>query len=490
MFAAERGTYRRSMTTSVDPAATPATDVPPPASAIPSTPEADTLVLGDSTPPADPAPQATETAPRPEATAARPAKRPPLRIGLTILQLAALGVVGWGVLSVLFSLLGTGLGLVVVLGIGLVILIGLVYAIYGVAWFEVERVSALYRLAVPPLRLRPRSAPGFAGYLRSIARQSIDASMWRGMASFILASIAGTIMLALFQGAVWAVLSAFGASPVLDAVGGSLGVTGNSDGGSSTTEGWGPITATIVAVLCIAGMVGIALLHRVTSIGIVRAGAQTAQLTRQAQVSARQREGAVRAADLERTRIERDLHDGVQPRLVSVGMTLGLAQQKIADDPEGAKQLIAEAHTSTKAAITELRQLARGIHASVLDDRGLDAALSALASRSHIPVLLDVRVQGRCSREAETAVYFAIAESLTNAAKHSRASECRVVVRRREEGTLWARVEDNGIGGARVLPGGGLDGIANRVLAVGGTIRLDSPQSGPTSLEVSVPCAS
>lgn len=162
-----------------------------------------------------------------------------------------------------------------------------------------------------------------------------------------------------------------------------------------------------------------------------------------------------------------------------------------------AKELISEAHTSTKAAITELRQLARGIHASVLDDRGLDAALSALASRSHIPVSLDVRIDPatgagtqRVSREAEAAVYFAIAESLTNAAKHSRASEARVTVRIRGGNTLWARVEDNGMGGAQVQPGGGLDGISNRILAAGGTFRLDSPLGGPTSLEVNVPCAS
>jgi signal transduction histidine kinase len=172
-------------------------------------------------------------------------------------------------------------------------------------------------------------------------------------------------------------------------------------------------------------------------------------------------------------------------------MTLGLAQQKIDNDPDKAKELLAEAHTSTKAAITELRQLARGIHASVLDDRGLDAALSAVASRSHIPVALDVRMQGRVGRDAEAAVYFAIAESLTNAAKHSRATEARVTVRDRPEtGTLWARVEDNGVGGARVLAGGGLDGIQNRIAALGGTCRLDSPAGGPTSLEVSVPCAS
>jgi signal transduction histidine kinase len=244
------------------------------------------------------------------------------------------------------------------------------------------------------------------------------------------------------------------------------------------------------ALLCAVGIVGLALLHRLISVAIVGADVKEEQLNAQVRTSTAQRESAVRAADVERTRIERDLHDGVQPRLVSVGMTLGLAQEKIDSDPEAAKALVAEAHTSTKAAITELRQLARGIYASVLDDRGLDAALSALAARSHVPVQLDVRLPSRCSRNAEAAVYFAIAESLTNAAKHSRASECRVVVRVRDGNTLWARVEDNGVGGASVLPGGGIDGVMNRVLAAGGTTRLDSPQGGPTTLEVSVPCAS
>jgi signal transduction histidine kinase len=210
----------------------------------------------------------------------------------------------------------------------------------------------------------------------------------------------------------------------------------------------------------------------------------------------------VRAADVERTRIERDLHDGVQPRLVSVGMTLGLAQQKIDDDPEAAKALIAEAHASTKAAITELRQLARGIHTSVLTDRGLDAALSALAARSPVPVVLDVRLEHRCSPDVEAAVYFVIAEALTNAAKHSRAAQCRVLVRQRVSepapgtpatqpatGILWARIEDDGIGGATIVPGGGLDGLGNRVLGVGGTFRLESPVGGPTTVEVSIPCA-
>src|SRR5690606_6635653 len=245
--------------------------------------------------------------------------------------------------------------------------------------------------------------------------------------------------------------------------------------GNAIAVEWAPLVGILGVLACAAGIVGLALLHRLLSHTLVVPNRE-AELTAKVQSTSAQREGAVRAADLERTRIERDLHDGVQPRLVSVGMTLGLAQQKIDTDPVVAKALIDEAHTSTKAAITELRQLARGIHTSVLDDRGLDAALSALAGRSHIPVQLDVRLDPKATgadaacRDAEAAVYFAIAESLTNAAKHSRASECRVVVRSRDGG-LWARVEDNGMGGAQVQPGGGIDGITNRVLAAGGTFR-------------------
>lgn len=431
---------------------------------------------------ADPPESPESAAPAPADASAAPTQRPPLRVFLTILHLAAFGIGGWLVLSLLFSVLGAGLGLILLLGLGAIVLVGLVYAMFGVAWFEVERVSGLYRLDdVPGLRWSPQRRPDFKGWFGSLGRQIVDGRMWRALANFTVAAIAGSLVLLLFQGLIWSVVAVFApyspSSWVMSRLGGLSGA-------------WPPVLAILGVLFSTAGIVGLALLHRAIAVAIIRAGTREEQLTRQAQVSARQREGAVRAADVERTRIERDLHDGVQPRLVSVGMTLGLARQKIDDDPEEAKSLIAEAHTSTKAAITELRQLARGIHASVLDDRGLDAALSALAGRSHIPVQLDVRLQGRCSREAETAVYFAIAESLTNAAKHSRASECRVIVRLRDEGTLWARVEDNGIGGARIVPGGGLDGIVNRVTAAGGTTRLDSPQGGPTSLEVSVPCAS
>lgn len=427
----------------------------------------------------------TQTAAPPTITAAKP----PLRIFLTILHLAGVGIIGGVIFTTLSGLLGTGLGLLFVAGIGAILLVGLVYALFGVGWFEVARVGSLYRAPIAPLRLRPRERPGFVGWLRALGHQAIDGRMWRSLAHFAIAAVLGFIVLRLAFSLVWSVIIAF--APLTSAA----SVVGPFGGGGFPVE-WAPLVGILGIAASVAGMIGLALLHRVLALAIVIRGRET-ELTERVRTSSAQREGAVRAADLERTRIERDLHDGVQPRLVSVGMTLGLAQQKIDDDPATAKALIAEAHTSTKAAITELRQLARGIHASVLDDRGLDAALSALAGRSHIPVQLDVRMESasgagsaRPGRDAEAAVYFSIAESLTNAAKHSRASEARVTVRLRDGDMLWARVEDNGMGGAQVQPGGGLDGIANRVLAAGGTFRLDSPVGGPTSLEVNVPCAS
>ena len=412
---------------------------------------------------------------------APPTKSPPLRVFLTILHLAALGVLGGGVIGILAALLGTGVAALFAFGIGLLFLVGLVYALYGVGWFEVVRVRGLYGLEIADLQPRRRQKAGFGGWLRSLGRQSVDGRMWRALASFAIACIFGALVLRLFWGLVWSAIYSF--TPLFAAD------EAVAPFGNTIAVGWTPVIGILGVLASVAGIIGLALLHRVIARALVVPNRE-AELTERVRTSSAQREGAVRAADVERTRIERDLHDGVQPRLVSVGMTLGLAQQKIDNDPGAAKALIGEAHTSTKAAITELRQLARGIHASVLDDRGLDAALSALASRSHIPVHLDVRMDGRCSKDAEAAVYFSIAESLTNAAKHSRASEARVVVRTREGNVLWARVEDNGMGGAQVQPGGGLDGISNRVLAAGGTIRIDSPQGGPTSVEVSVPCAS
>jgi len=400
----------------------------------------------------------------------------------SLAQLAALGVIGPAVFTVLFTLLGVGLGLVPLLGVGLLLLYVLVYAMYATAWLEYARVDGLYGLELPPVRVRRSSRPGFGGFLRMVWAQFTDPIVWRGIASIAVSTVLGLLVVPLLTAVIVGIAGAF--APLY--AGETVRLFGiGLDVGSALAVPVGIVGALAAS----AALVGLAILHGVLGRAIL-VPSREAQLAHEARLSQEQRAGAVRSAEVERTRIERDLHDGVQPRLVSVGMTLGLAQQKVDVDPQAAKELIAEAHTSTKAAITELRQLARGIHTSVLDDRGLDAALSALAARSPVPVTLDVRVPGRCGPAAEAAVYFVIAESLTNAAKHSRGTEARVLVRLREEGTLWARIEDNGVGGARVVAGGGLDGIANRVLGVGGTFRLDSPGGGPTTVEVTVPCAS
>ncbi|MDR7346109.1 sensor histidine kinase [Enteractinococcus fodinae] len=411
--------------------------------------------------------------------------RPPLRLGMTLLHLAVLGTIGWAIIGLLFGAIGLGAGLIIVLGLGLIVLLGVFYALFGIAWFEIERVASLYD--IPAQRLTWRSHPqrGFVGYLKSLGRNIAHGRMWAALGNFLLACLLGSLMMAAIQAMVRLLISAF--APLTEAE------TVTTAFGIEIQASYAPWLI-LLALLCAGVVVGVLFLHRTLATAIIGATARESKLTEQVRTTTVQREGAMRAAEVERTRIERDLHDGVQPRLVSVGMTLGLAKQEIDNNPAHAKELVDEAHTSTKAAITELRQLTRGIYASVLDDRGLDAALSAVAGRSHIPVNLDVRLPHRCGRAAEAAVYFAIAEGLTNAAKHSRASEARVTVRMREDDSgrayMWARVEDNGTGGAKVLPGGGLDGITNRTVAAGGTITVDSPAGGPTALEVSVPCAS
>lgn len=418
-------------------------------------------------------------------TSAAPPRR---RIGLTrhlgaLAQLAALGIVGTIVFSLLITLISAGVGLILALGIGLLFLVAFVYAAWATAWLEFERVEGLYGYGLPALRPRSSGQPGFVGWLRTLLQQFADGAMWRGISSAAISTVLGLFVLPLVAGVVVSV-----GLLVTPATGRGRFPWGEAE----LTPTWAVVLGVLGILASLALLLGIAVLHATLTRAILLPSRE-AMLAEQARAAGEQRAGAVRASEVERTRLERDLHDGVQPRLVSVGMTLGLAQQKIDSDPAAAKALIDEAHTSTKAAITELRQLARGIHASVLDDRGLDAALSALAARSPVPVTLDVRLDGRCSRTAEAALYFSIAESITNAAKHSRASDCRVTVRRRTEAGatwLWARVEDNGVGGARVVPGGGLDGIVNRIVAAGGTSRLDSPTGGPTALEVSVPCAS
>jgi signal transduction histidine kinase len=201
------------------------------------------------------------------------------------------------------------------------------------------------------------------------------------------------------------------------------------------------------------------------------------------------REQLVDVVEAERRRIERDLHDGAQQRLVALAMNLGMARGKFETDPEAARALVEEAHAEAKQAMVELRNLARGIHPAVLSDRGLDAALSSLAGRAPVPVAVEVSVHERPPPAIETAAYFVVAEALTNIAKHAGASRAAVTVAR-QNGHLKVEVTDDGVGGADVGRGTGLAGIVDRVTAVDGSVHLSSPAGGPTILTVELPCAS
>jgi signal transduction histidine kinase len=200
------------------------------------------------------------------------------------------------------------------------------------------------------------------------------------------------------------------------------------------------------------------------------------------------RAGAVDVQETELRRIERDLHDGAQARLVAVGMSLGMAEQKLETDPEAVRELLAEARRGAGEALDELRDLARGIHPPILTDRGLEAAVAALTARSPVPVALSVDVSGRPPAAVETAAYFTVSESLANVIKHADAHRVEIRIEQ-ADGLLVAEVVDDGEGGADTS-GRGLTGLRQRVEALDGRLRVTSPKGGPTTVRAELPCAS
>jgi signal transduction histidine kinase len=198
---------------------------------------------------------------------------------------------------------------------------------------------------------------------------------------------------------------------------------------------------------------------------------------------------ALDAHGAELRRIERDLHDGAQARLVSVTMRLGLAERQIARDPQKAAELILSAQSSAEEALAELRDIVRGIYPPVLADRGLDGAVAALAARCAIPTTVGADDIGRAPAAVEAAAYFVVAEALTNVSKHS-AAEHAIVRLRKDKQLLIVEVTDDGHGGAAEPLGTGLDGIRRRAAALDGQMQLFSPLGGPTVLRVELPCGS
>jgi signal transduction histidine kinase len=201
---------------------------------------------------------------------------------------------------------------------------------------------------------------------------------------------------------------------------------------------------------------------------------------------AESRRRVVAAADESRKRIERDLHDGAQQRLVGSIFKIKLAEEAIGDGSEDASKLIREACDSTEGALEELRELAQGIHPAVLATNGLEPALKVVARRSPIPVELEIRIEERLPERIEVTAYYVVSEALTNAAKHSAASVVQVLAER-VDGRLRLSVRDDGVGGADASRGSGLIGLRDRVEAVGGSLSVTSLSQGGTQLEVELP---
>jgi signal transduction histidine kinase len=196
----------------------------------------------------------------------------------------------------------------------------------------------------------------------------------------------------------------------------------------------------------------------------------------------------VQAGDDERRRLERNLHDGAQQRLLGLGLALQLARAKVGAEANGAAELLGEAEDELRRALDELRELARGIHPAILTDQGLGPAVRSLAERSTVPVAVAVPEE-RLGEPIEAAAYFLVSESLANVAKYAHASSVRVNITRRN-GSAVIDVDDNGVGGADPASGSGLRGLSDRVQALDGTFRIESPTGGGTHIHAEIPCAS
>ncbi|MFJ9125829.1 sensor histidine kinase [Streptomyces sp. NPDC102340] len=264
--------------------------------------------------------------------------------------------------------------------------------------------------------------------------------------------------------------------------------------GTVPVEGWGAALALgVVQGVGVGALTWWAVprLARMNARGTVAAlePSAEARLARRVGELADSRAGVLDAHGAELRRIERDLHDGTQARLVAIAMRLGLAREELPDDSGALAKLLQDAHEGAEEAMTELREVIRTMYPPVLADRGLEGAVSAVAAGTGIPAEVELGELGRLPAAVEAAAYFIVAESLTNAAKHSGAT--RVTVRlTRQDAALLVEVTDNGLGGVDEALGSGVIGIRRRAAALDGTVLVSSPAGGPTAVTVELPCAS
>ncbi|MFL5950727.1 MAG: sensor histidine kinase [Gaiellaceae bacterium] len=380
--------------------------------------------------------------------------------------------------TVFTTLISTGAGLLITL-VGLPILTATLYLARAAAHAERARVSSFLGLAIErPTYRQPRGT----GVWHRLTAPFRDPTTWKELfyvwlVQPILGVVNFTVAVTAWAVPLWAVTL-----PVYAI-----------HGKGSAPEIWSGRTLDTwheVLPVVIGGILVLPLAPWVIR-GFAAADRRAARWGLSPSKLATLRETQARSVDIamsDRRQIERDLHDGAQQRLLSLGMDLGMALEKFETDPEAARGLVGDAHAELQRAMAELRNLARGIHPAVLTDRGLDAALSALAARSTVPVHLDVRLADRPPASVEATAYFIVAEALTNAARYANAKSVHVHVRDVDD-RLKIEVTDDGVGGAEQRPGGGLAGLADRASSVEGSLRISSPEGGPTVVAAELPCA-
>jgi len=406
------------------------------------------------------------------------------RTWLAVIHLLAGFVTGLVILLLLLVAIPVGIGLLPIFLIGVAILAATFWLTGQFAALERARFGLMLGERIPAPARDPDPAPQL---WRRAWRLIVGPVAWRQVSYALLRFPLSLVQAAVVIGT-WSVALALIAAPAYNSAlpqGGAV-IAGHVLRGPAVTA-----PALILGVLLLLGAPWVTYFLAAADISVARyllgPPARPGLETRIGELE-RSRAGVVDAAQAERLKIERDLHDGAQQRLVSLAMELGRARAKFADDPEAAKAIIDEAHGQAKEALAELRSLVRGVHPPVLSDRGLDAALSGLAALSPIPVTVRADIAGRSAPQTEAIAYFVVAEALTNIAKHAQASHAEVHVDRTGD-LLRILVRDNGIGGADPA-GQGLAGLARRVAGVDGRLSVDSPAGGPTSIEVQLPCGS
>jgi signal transduction histidine kinase len=370
--------------------------------------------------------------------------------------------------------------------VGLPLLLGSVALLRGFAGLHRARAAALLGVEVER-PYRPVRGRGLIARVKGIAS---DLATWRDIAWVLVNATLGTALRLLSVALLVAALAGLAFPAIWAALppGTDVGLVGVV----RVTDQSGANLVAVEGLLLL-------LLWWVAAPGMLRADArltrwllaptERARLANRVRQLAETRAETVDTQAAELRRIERDLHDGVQARLVALGMSLGMADELVGEDPHAARELLAEARHRTGQALAELREVVRGIHPPVLADRGLEGAVRALALANPLPTEVEVDIPGRLPAPVESAAYFAVAETLGNVIKHSQATRSWVRLRY-ADGRLVMVVGDDGRGGADPGNGTGLLGIRRRLAAFDGTLVVTSPPGGPTIVTMELPCES